>query len=64
MNGLTPYEKFKKTNTLINAHVFKFPVFLMEDMLNRVGIFTKFLHPKGGKYVYTKCRVLRVVHIS
>lgn len=56
MNGLTPYEKFKKANTLINAHVFKFPVFLMEDILNRVGIFTKFLNSTGGKYVYTKCQ--------
>ena len=50
MNGLTPYEKFKKANTLINHHIFKFPVFLMEDILNRVSIFTKFLHTTGGKY--------------
>ena len=55
MNGLTPYEKFKKANTLINSHIFKFPVFLIEDVFTRVGIFTKSLYTTGGKYVYTKC---------
>lgn len=61
MYGMTPYEKFKKANTLINPAVFKFPVFLMEDLFTKVGIFTKFLSaPKGGKYVYTKCRIIGV----
>ncbi|NOX19972.1 MAG: IS481 family transposase [Nitrospirae bacterium] len=57
MQGKTPYEKFKEKYLMVNAHVLKFPVLLMEELLRKVGLFTKFLLSKqGGKYVYTTCR--------
>jgi len=56
MNGLTPYTKLKSSKNLINAHVLKLPVILMEDLLKAVGVFAIFLKVKStGKYVYTKC---------
>ena len=63
MNGLTPYEKFKRKNLFISEHIFNFPVFLMESFIKRNGSAMQWLHRylglnfyvKGGKYVYTTC---------
>lgn len=33
MNGLTPSEKLKTKDSLINAHILKFPMLLLEDVL-------------------------------
>ena len=56
MNGLTPYEKLKQKDAMLNKHILTFPVMLMETVFTKVGLFTKyFINKKGGKYVYTKC---------
>jgi transposase len=56
MNGLTPYRKLKASKSSVNAHVLKFPVVLMEDLLKYAGLIAQFLKSNlGGKYVYTKC---------
>ena len=68
MNGKTPLEKFRTKNIYISEHIFSFPVFLMEDLVGRVGSvyhwFNNFIglnfYSLGGKYVYTKChRVIK-----
>jgi len=57
MNGLTPYEKLKQKDAMLNKHILTFPVMLMETVFTKVGLFTKyFINKKGGKYVYTKCQ--------
>lgn len=54
MNGLTPSEKLKTKDPMINAHILKFPVLLLEDVLKYAGLISSFLKLKlGGKYVYT-----------
>ena len=37
MNGLSPIEKLKGFNTLINLNIYSFPVLLMEDILRAAG---------------------------
>ena len=64
MNGMTPYEKLKSKSALISKHIFKFPVFLMESMLNQIGTAMQLfrdvlgiqINRKSGKYVYTTCQ--------
>jgi len=41
MNGLTPYEKLKQKDAMLNKHILSFPVMLMETILIKVGLFTK-----------------------
>ena len=45
-------KSLKEKSSVVNAHVLKFPVLLMEELLRKVGLFTKFLlSNQGGKYV-------------
>jgi hypothetical protein len=57
MHGLTPQEKLKASNAIIQSHVLQFPVLLMENVLKSLGVFTAALKLHStGKYVHTKCR--------
>jgi hypothetical protein len=59
MHGLTPQEKLKASNAIIQSHVLQFPVLLMENVLKSLGVFTAALKLHStGKYVHTKCPVL------
>ncbi len=69
MNGLSPLEKLKSLNTLINLNIYSFPVLLMEDILRTAGTGVEWLSRlnylkglidmlklrKSGKYVHTTC---------
>ena len=69
MNGLSPMEKLKSLNTLINLNIYSFPVLLMEDILRTAGTGVEWLSRlnylkelidmlklrKSGKYVRTTC---------
>ena len=71
MNGLSPYEKLKDLNIIINLNIYSFPVLLMEDILMAVGTGIEWLGKlnylkglidvlklrKSGKYVHTTCRI-------
>ncbi|MCK4544298.1 IS481 family transposase [candidate division WOR-3 bacterium] len=65
MDGMTPYEKFKKKNIYASEHVFNFPVFLMETLISKNGSSMQWLYrylglnfySMGGKYVYTTCHI-------
>jgi transposase len=60
MHGLTPQEKLKASQTLIQNHVIQFPVLLMEYVLKSLGTFPALLKLiKAGNYVPTKCRSSR-----
>jgi hypothetical protein len=57
MHGLTPQEKLKASNAIIQSHVLQFPVLLMENVLKSLGVFTAALKLHStGKYVHTKCQ--------
>jgi len=43
MKGLTPYRKLKDSKIVINSHVLKFPIVLIEDFLKYVDLIAQFL---------------------
>jgi transposase len=60
MNGLTPFEKFKRCNTMISDNIARFPTLLLEHFLGVVSYPMEWLRKylnlyiisRGGKYVY------------
>ncbi len=56
MRGRTPREKLKDTKSMINEHIFLFPVLLLEDVEKVAGSgYELLLDAKSGQYVYTTC---------
>jgi len=56
MKGRTPRERLKGTKSMINEHIFLFPVLLLEDVEKVVGSGQELLlDTKSGQYVYTTC---------
>ena len=70
MNGVTPFEKLKKCNTMISNNIMKFPVLLLDHFLSVVSYpmewLKKYLNlhilSKGGKYVYAQYQFVMVVY--
>jgi hypothetical protein len=59
MHGLTPYEKLKKSHSMINSHVLNFPTVLMENLFKfAYSIFNSPVLKSGGQDVYTNCQLV------
>jgi transposase len=56
MNGMTPYQKLKASNSLIHHHILKMPTILMEHLFKfSFNLFNNPMLKSTGQYVYTKC---------
>jgi len=66
MNGMTPKEKLKSTKTMITDHILNFPVILLEELMTLINPIRSILNQpqKGGKYVYTKCRLAMTIRTT